>query len=112
MSQLYGIVVCAHTHTHTHAHARTHTHAHTHTQVNNMCQFSNIAILYELLFKAVFKAPVPNRKDLQSHTRRSDYSMDANLKNFSSDDLMAFSSKVYFNAALGVHKTYREGRYV
>ena len=69
------------------------------------------AILYELLFKSVLQLPVPNRKDLQVHTRlQKDYSTDSNLRNFCQDDLMAFSSKVYFNAALGVHKTYREGK--
>jgi len=91
-------------------HACKYTYTHTRMLDIIVCHFfSDTAILYELLVKTVFKAPVPNRKDLQAHTRRSDYSMDANLKNFSSDDLMAFSSKVYFNAALGVHKTYKEG---
>jgi len=69
------------------------------------------AILYELLFKSVLQLPVPNRKDLQLHGRQQkDHSAEARLRNFCSDDLMAFSSKVYFNAALGVHKTYKEGK--
>ena len=70
-------------------------------------RISFIAILYELLFKSVFKLPVPKRQDLPVHTRQHrDSSADLSLK-----DLMAFSSKVYFNAALGVHKTYREGKF-
>lgn len=71
------------------------------------------AILYELLFKSVFKQPVPKRQDLQVYSRqRKEYLGDSSLKNFCSDDLMAFSSKVYFNAALGVHKTYKEGKLI
>ena len=71
-----------------------------------------IAILYEMLFKTVLQVPVPDRKDLQQYNSRHqrDFLGDPSLKNFCSDDLMAFSSRIYFNAALGVHKTYREGK--
>ena len=70
------------------------------------------AILYELLFESVLQVAVPDRKHLQQYNSRQhrDYLGDSRLKNFCSDDLMAFSSRIYFNAALGVHKTYREGK--
>lgn len=72
------------------------------------------AILYEMLFKTVLQVAVPDRKDLQQYNSRHqrDYLGDSSssLKNFCSDDLMAFSSRIYFNAALGVHKIYREGK--